>query len=107
MQGPLILGWRRVRDLNPGNLAVYRFSRPAPSATRTTLHINFILNLSFYLSIRFRLIPGRRKEKRKEIDNREPEAGLKVIFAPDTEKIPHQFTCFFRQDTTCHFQAVV
>ena len=34
--------WRRVWDLNPGNLSVCRFSRAVPSTTRPTLHIKLL-----------------------------------------------------------------
>jgi hypothetical protein len=42
--------WRRVRDSNPRYVAVYTLSRRAPSATRTTLQIQFLLTLVQTLS---------------------------------------------------------
>ncbi len=35
----VLFNWRRGRDLNPRNLAVYRFSRPAVSTTHTPLQL--------------------------------------------------------------------
>ena len=36
----VLFNWRRGRDLNPRNLAVYRFSRPAVSTTHTPLQLH-------------------------------------------------------------------
>lgn len=41
----LQMTWRRVWDLNPGNLTVCRFSRAVPSTTRPTLHIKLLFTV--------------------------------------------------------------